>query len=363
MIIAGLMTGTSLDGIDVAVCDVDDNGVRLLSFATSPYSEATLDLVTLAMRGEASTQQLCDLPFALAADYASVIPTVGIDAVGIHGQTIWHNPPISTWQAGSGSALATRLGVPVVHDFRAADVAAGGQGAPLVPIFDWLMFRSTEVDRIALNIGGIANITLLPHDAQLDTLRAFDTGPGNILIDSAAKQTFGKRFDDGGSIAAAGRIIPAMLAHLKSLPFFALDPPKSTGRELFNDAFVTEMHRQFQHPSAPSEDFVTTLTEVVAWSITDHIQRLQPTTQELVCSGGGVHNTFLMQRIAHYLPDVRIMTSDEAVNIPADAKEAMCFSYLTWLTLHGLPGNVPSVTGANRRVVLGSVSDPRINEA
>ncbi len=373
MLIAGLMTGTSLDGIDVAVCDVDDDGVRLRSFATSPYSEATFNLVTLALNGEASTLELCDLPFALATDYATAITAIldtelandtrtKLDAVGIHGQTIWHNPPRSTWQAGSGSALAALIGVPVVHDFRAADVAVGGQGAPLVPIFDWLSLRSDTKDRVALNIGGMANITLLPHDGQLESLRAFDTGPGNILIDSAAMQTFGKRYDDGGSIAAAGRIIPSLLEHVKTLPFFALDPPKSTGRELFNDAFVSELHRRFQHPSAPSEDFVTTLTEVVAWSIADHITRLQPSTQELVCSGGGVHNTFLMQRLAHYLPNVRIMNTDEFA-IPADAKEAMCFAYLAWLTLHGLPGNVPSVTGASRRVVLGSISDPRLAES
>lgn len=375
MLIAGLMTGTSLDGIDVAVCDVDGNGVHLRTFATLPYSETTLDLVNLALHGEASTEQLSDLPFALATDYAAAITTildaedgstrvktgtrVRLDAVGVHGQTIWHHPPHSTWQAGSGSALATLIGVAVVHDFRAADVAVGGQGAPLVPIFDWLSLRRDTHDRVALNIGGMANITLLPHNGQLESLRAFDTGPGNILIDSATMQTFGKRYDDGGSIAAAGRVIPSMFEYVKTLPFFALEPPKSTGRELFNDAFVTELHRRFQHPSAPSEDFVTTLTEVVAWSIADHITRLQPSTQELVCSGGGVHNTFLMQRLAHYLPNVRIMNTDECA-IPADAKEAMCFAYLAWLTLHGLPGNVPSVTGASRPVVLGSISDPRL---
>ncbi|MDZ4745351.1 MAG: anhydro-N-acetylmuramic acid kinase [bacterium] len=361
MLIAGLMTGTSLDGIDVAVCDVDAEGVTLQSFATHPYTEHTLDLVSRALRGEASTVELCDLPFALSADYAAAIPKdVALDAIGIHGQTIWHNPPHSTWQAASGSALATLTGVPVVSDFRAADVAVGGQGAPLVPIFDWLTLHSTEIDRVALNIGGMANITLLPRNAQLETLRAFDTGPGNILIDSAVMQTFGKRYDEGGSIASAGRPLVAMLEHVKGLPFFALEPPKSTGRELFNDAFVTELHRRFLHPSGPSEDFVTTLTELVAWSIADHIHRMQANTEELVCSGGGVHNEYLMQRIAFHLPDVRVVTSD-TFGIPADAKEAMCFAYLAWLTLHGIPGNVPTVTGASRRVVLGSISDPRIS--
>lgn len=376
MIIAGLMTGTSLDGIDVAVCDVNQHTVRLLSFGTLPYSEPTLNLVALALAGNATTQALCDLPFALAIDYAAAIehvtatgitngliePRSGspvLEAVGIHGQTIWHNPPHSTWQAGSGSALATLIGVPCVHDFRAADVAVGGQGAPLVPIFDWLTLYNSGTDRVALNIGGMANVTLLPKDAQLDTLRAFDTGPGNIVIDAATKQTFGKHYDEGGSIAAAGRVIPTMLEHLKHMPYFELAPPKSTGRELFNAALVEEMHKRFLHPSAPSEDFVTTFTELVAWSITDHITRLQPQTRELICAGGGVHNAYLMQRMSHYLPDVHIRTSDE-LGIPADAKEAMCFAYLAWLTLHGRTGNVPSVTGALRAVVLGSVADPRI---
>lgn len=369
MIIAGLMTGTSLDGIDVAICEVTETRVRLLSFLTLPYSEATLNLVTMSLQGESALHDLSDLPFVLSRDYAAAIQAslaalqapVVLDAVGIHGQTIWHNPPHSTWQAANGSALATLLGTTVVSDFRAADVAVGGQGAPLVPIFDWLTLYDENVDRVALNIGGMANITLLPHDASLDTLRAFDTGPANVLINAATKQTFGKQYDQGGSIASAGRVIPPMLEYLKALPFFALEPPKSTGREQFNDAFVAELHKRFLHPSAPSEDFVTTFTELVAWSIADHVTRLQPSTSELVCAGGGVHNTFLMQRLTHYLPGVRITTSDAAAGIPADAKEAMCFAYLAWLTLHGKPGNVPSVTGAERSVVLGSVSDPRIH--
>jgi len=248
-------------------------------------------------------------------------------------------------------------GVQVVHDFRSADVALGGQGAPLVPIFDHAFLSSDNVDRIALNIGGMANITLLPAGGSLDQLRAFDTGPGNVLIDAACRFSFGKRFDEGGSFARAGRVMDDLLSKLKTHPYFADEPPKSTGRETFNDKLVEDLHHRYVQQALPSEDLVTTVTELTAWSIADHIQRYQPSTREVIVSGGGVHNAYLMDRLREMLDEVRVMSSAE-LGIDPDAKEALCFAYLAWLTLNGKPGNVPSVTGARAPALLGSVARP-----
>lgn len=370
MIVAGIMTGTSLDAIDVAICDIslegDRHAVTLLSFASTPYPDDVADLVHAALNGTATMEQLSDLPFLLSRAYASALSTLPsplnpqpspLNLIGIHGQTLWHHPPISTWQGASGPALSALLDLPVVHDFRSADVALGGQGAPLVPIFDRAVFSSETEDRVALNIGGMANITLLPNNR----IRAFDTGPGNVLIDAICKRTFGTKYDPDGKFGRAGminqRALEAMMAH----PYFAMEPPKSTGREVFNDAMADELYRKYAHPSVPSEDLIATVTELTAWSICDHIRRYQPTTSEVIVSGGGVHNSFLMDRLRTHLPKMRF-TSSADHGVDPDAKEAMCFAYLAALTWHGLPGNLPSVTGASRAVVLGSIADVRTSD-
>lgn len=379
MIVAGIMTGTSLDAIDVAICDIslegDRHAVTLLSFTSAPYPEDVAELIHAALNGTATMEQLSDLPFLLSRAYAdaltpfhpSTLPPLTL--IGIHGQTLWHHPPISTWQGASGPALSALLNLPVVHDFRSADVALGGQGAPLVPIFDRAVFSSETEDRVALNIGGMANITLLPNNRKTEqpnnrigNVRAFDTGPGNVLIDAICKRTFGTKYDPNGKFARAGminqRALEAMMAH----PYFAMEPPKSTGREVFNDAMADELYRKYAHPSVPSEDLIATVTELTAWSICDHIRRYQPSTSEVIVSGGGVHNSFLMDRLRTHLPKMRF-TSSADHGVDPDAKEAMCFAYLAALTWHGLPGNLPSVTGASRAVVLGSIADVRMSDA
>lgn len=370
MLIIGVMSGTSLDGIDVARCHVEGDGlhdvVTLQSFMTSDYSASTKELVERALNEALTAQEWCDLSIALACDYADAIRRLdldGVEAVAIHGQTLWHAPRPhsigrhtlgSTLQAASGTALAGLLNLPVISDFRTADVMAGGQGAPLVPMFDRTMLHHATRRRVALNIGGMANITILDPSAA-DFIRAFDTGPGNVLIDAATRVTFGKQYDDDGSIARAGRIATRVLEELQTLPYFAEEPPKSTGRELFNDELVATWYRRYMHPSTPSEDFVTTLTELTAWSIADHIRRYASATDDVIVSGGGVHNSWLMERIAHHLPSCSIVSSADT-GISPDAKEAMCFAYLGWRTLQGLPGNIPSVTGASRPVVLGQIA-------
>lgn len=375
MIVAGIMTGTSLDAIDVAICDIslegDRHAVTLLSFASTPYPDDVADLVHAAINGTATMEQLSDLPFLLSRAYADALapfhPST-LALVGVHGQTLYHHPPISTWQGASGPALSALLDLPVVHDFRSADVALGGQGAPLVPIFDRAVFSSENEDRVALNIGGMANITLLANNRiteqpnnrseEARSITAFDTGPGNVLIDAICRRTFGTKYDADGRFARAGMINQRALEALMAHPYFAMEPPKSTGREVFNDAMAEDLYRRYAHPSVPGEDLIATVTELTAWSICDHIRRYQPTTKEVIVSGGGVHNSFLMERMRAHLPGT-VFSSSVVHGVDPDAKEAMCFAYLAALTWHGLPGNLPSVTGASRPVVLGTIADSR----
>jgi len=362
MLIAGIMTGTSLDAIDVAVCDIQHKGdrhsVSLVAFSSHPYADETIAMIRAAVAEQASMQDLCDIPFALARDYAAALAehcaAHPIEAVAIHGQTLWHHPPVSTWQAASGPALSALINLPVISNFRDADVALGGQGAPLVPVFDAATLASDH-DVVALNIGGMANITILPATDDHAAVRAFDTGPGNVWIDAAARITFGMSFDANGATARAGVVVASFFEELKRLPYFSAEPPKSTGREMFSEAEARQLITRYAHPSAPLEDVVTTMTELTAWSIADHIRRYAPSTTEIVASGGGVRNSYLMERLAYHCAEQTLNTSVR-VHPHAQAKEAMAFAYLGWLTLNSLPGNLPSVTGARRSAVLGTVA-------
>lgn len=376
MVVAGIMTGTSVDAIDIAICDVEKVGnrhaVTLLSFYSRPFPTDLRADIMLSLEGKASITQLCNLPFQLAVVFAETLSEaqrslhVGrvVEVIGAHGQTLYHNPPFGTWQALSGSALSALTNTVVVSDFRAADVALGGQGAPLVSMFDVAVLTSLEASRVALNIGGIANITLLPRaihgnaipDATSPVV-AFDVGPGNVLIDAASQIYFGKQFDEGGKIAQAGVIIEPLLNELKNLQYFTLDPPKSTGRETFNRALVEHIGEKFRAALRPWEDIVTTFTELTAWCIGNHIERHQPSTDEVVVSGGGTQNPYLFERIKWYCKNSSVITTDE-IGIPSQAKEAMAFAYLAWRTNNRLPGNFPAATGASRPVILGNISVP-----
>ncbi|MBU3679096.1 MAG: anhydro-N-acetylmuramic acid kinase [Candidatus Kapabacteria bacterium] len=365
MLVAGIMTGTSVDAIDIATCDIESKGdrhtVSLRSFTSSPFLGDLRDLILRCLAGTATLQEMSDLPFELARGYAASLADhcsandVHPELVAVHGQTIWHHPPVSTWQAGSGPALSALINLPVVSDFRSADLAVGGQGAPLVPIYDHAVYANDTINRVALNIGGMANMTVLVAGAPLDTLMAFDCGPGNVWMDHAARVTYGKSYDTNGSIARAGRVLRPMLAEMMSMPYFSMDPPKSTGRELFTTQELQRLVTKYSHPSSPLEDVLTTVTELTAWSIVDHVQRYAPSCQEVIVSGGGSQNTYLIERIAELSRE-----SGSAWTISVDPlwaeKEAMAFAYLGWRSLHGLPGNVPSVTGAQRPVVLGTIA-------
>lgn len=379
-LVCGLMSGTSLDGVDAAVVrfSPSDGPVpvqELLAFLTLPFPEDLLYLTTEIIAGREQAETISFVHAALAALFADAVTeacrTAGIavtdlDAIGSHGQTVWHQPVprtvdtytvASTLQIGSPAALAQLTGIPVVGDFRTADVAAGGQGAPLVPLYDYHFLARPDRDVIALNIGGMANITLLPAGVTPQHIRAFDTGPGNILIDMTTRKFFGKRFDTNGSIARDGLVLPRLLDTLKKEPFVTQPPPKSTGRELFTPEYLDKALEYNYMSTQPAEDPVRTVTEFTAWSIAENIRLFGNPAARIVASGGGIHNPVLMQALARELPEAELTTSDNC-GIPSDAKEAMCFAYLAWRTLAGLPGNLPSVTGASKEVTLGVVAWP-----
>ncbi len=382
----GIMSGTSLDGIDVSLVEFDQEGVfpppwRLRGFISIPFEREIKERMLAASAGEMSIRDVFRLDADLGVAFAEAallcleehdVDPADIEAIGLHGQTVWHAPEYEpagiTVQIGSGSVVAERTGIPVVSDFRSADVVAGGQGAPLVPIFDALYLGSQEVDRILLNIGGIANITWIGRNpASVDGPRppreviAFDTGPGNVLIDAAMRRLYRREFDASGAVAASGQIVPGLLDTLLSEPWLRFSPPKSTGRELFGEDRGEEIVREATAAGIPPENIVATLTEYTATTITDAIRSFCPMrsdVREIVVGGGGARNQHLLARIADRAGSgTTVMTSDR-LGVPSDAKESICFALLALLNLERRPGNLPGVTGAEGSRVLGSVRAP-----
>lgn len=379
-LVCGIMTGTSLDAIDVSLAEFTltssgRHSLRILSTYEAPLPFEIRTLIktlmeeNISIRDVARLNALLPLLFEEAVIECSARADVrfsSLDAIGIHGQTVWHEPVRSkmagydvatTLQLGSPSILASLLDVPVVGDFRSADVALGGQGAPLVPIFDFNFLSKPGRDRIALNVGGMANLTLLPANVTENTLRAFDTGPGNVLIDTSTQIFFGKSFDTNGSMARDGVTIPSMLTALKQIDFIRQPPPKSTGRELFTTQLVRDLVDRYHQPLLPFEDIVRTFTEFTAWSIAENIRLFGMPHAEIIVSGGGAKNSTLIELLEMELPRATITTSDD-IGISGDFKEAICFAYLAFRTMGGLHSNVPSVTGAYRKQTLGVVAFP-----
>jgi anhydro-N-acetylmuramic acid kinase len=282
------------------------------------------------------------------------------DLLSVHGQTVWHSPPKDeddighTLQLLSIPGLAAKTNLKTIGDFRTGDMALGGQGAPLVPIFDSEFLYSDEKDTIAINIGGMANLTIIPRDKN-QQIMAFDTGPGNILIDLSMKRFFGKQYDENGVFAREGRILERLWKNLCELDFITQKPPKSTGREMFNSSLLQDILEVSFVNTFPGEDIVRTITDYTAWSIAENIRLFGNPTSRILVTGGGANNPTLMARLQKELPDAEFLTSVE-LGFDADIKEALCFAYLGWRSLGGLPGNIPSVTGAKRAVVLGCVS-------
>jgi anhydro-N-acetylmuramic acid kinase len=385
MIVAGVMSGTSADGINVALVQMSARGRgrprhTLLGHEEHRFPAAVRRAILSMMNAEsARVADLARLNFLLGELYAEAVAKTArkhrakIDLVGCHGQTIFHQgvpQPFlgrsfaATWQTGEGAIIAARLGVPVVSDFRPADIAAGGKGAPLVPFADYLFYLDRRRNRIAQNIGGIANLTAIPAGASLQQLIAFDTGPGNMVIDAVMEKLFGKRYDRDGKIAASGRAVDGVVQKLLRAPFFRQKPPRTAGREEFGRDYAAPFLQLCGGAGKP--DIVATATALTARSIADAIgrfvlPRFDATRtrggHEIIVSGGGAKNPTLIAMLRQALEPLGIALrfSDE-FGLPAEAKEAVAFALLAYETWHGRPSNVPSATGAKRQAILGKIS-------
>jgi anhydro-N-acetylmuramic acid kinase len=380
MIVAGVMSGTSADGIDVALVRIQGRGFRsslkLLAHQHSPYPARVRRAVLAAMNASsASVADLSRLNFLLGELYADAVlkaqsrANVQVELVGCHGQTLYHQGTAEpflgrrvacTWQSGEAAVIAAKLGVPVVSDFRPGDMAAGGKGAPLVPFLDYVLYRNSRFGRIVQNLGGIANLTAIPAGAKPEEVIAFDTGPGNMVIDAVTEQLFGKLYDRGGRLAARGKPIESVLNELLRHPFFRQKPPKTAGREQFGREFVREFLRLCGR--ADRHDVMATATAITAKSIEAAVRLLVLPLQlkdgyfrEFLVSGGGTKNATLMRMIREELAGFRVRPTDE-LGLPSEAKEAAAFALLAYETWHYRPSNIPSATGAKRPAILGKIS-------
>ena len=371
-IIVGLMSGTSLDGISAAVVRFDRGGdgritYDLLGMSVRAYDPTQRERLAHALVG-VTPREYCRLAFDLGdwlADAAiTAIAEAGVDrasvaAIASHGQTVWHEPGHSTWQFGQPAVIAERTGISVISDFRVRDVAADGQGAPLVPAADALLFAHATDWRALQNLGGIGNVTIVPPGGVLKSTRAFDTGPGVVVIDGATRTVMpGMSYDVDGRVARSGKAIESVVRHVLTNSYFASPPPKSTGRELFDPAFIAafvERCRSEQANASPG-DIVATAVALTAASIADAFRRFVPEpVRELVVSGGGAENPALVDAIAAALPDVAVRRFSDLF-FDGEAKEAVAFALLGYLHLTGEPGNLPSVTGARGPRVLGQLT-------
>jgi anhydro-N-acetylmuramic acid kinase len=382
MIVAGVMSGTSADGIDVAVTRIASGGKRptieLLAHEGFRYPVALRRAVLAAMNAEAtSTAELARLNWRLALAYAEAVRATAerhktkLDLIGCHGQTLYHqSAPTSyagrrfacTWQLGEPGVLAQETGVPVVANFRPADMAAGGQGAPLVPLLDYALFADSRRGRVLQNIGGIANFTSIPAASGPEKILAFDSGPGNMILDWLAQELYGKPYDRDGAWAAQGSVLKPVLAHALKNPYFKQKPPRTAGREQFGREYSSRFLNECQKISKKPEDALATAAALTAETIAQAYRRFaHPTMQgravDYIVSGGGARNRTLMAMLNQRLARLHCqLATSEEFGLPAEAKEAAAFALLAWQTWHGRPGNVASATGAKRPVLLGQVA-------
>lgn len=370
MRVAGIMSGTSLDGIDVAIVELEwPKGKRpvleTIACSTTTYPKKLRERILAVSNANCHSSEIARLHYELPEHYAGAVLSTceqaeidpqSLDLVGCHGQTIYHEGPRCTLQIGEAAVLAERLGVETIANFRAADIAAGGQGAPLVPFFDWLMLTHPKANRVALNLGGIANLHGLPAKGKAEEVVAFDSGPGNMVMDQlAAIATKGKlTHDKNAKLASKGTPNEKLLNQLLKDRWFLAPPPKSAGREQYGEAFVKKLLAS----KLKMEDLLATATMFTAATIVIGISHhLIPrfAVDEVIAAGGGVHNPLLMRYLKELLGPIRLLTTDE-LGIPADAKEAIAFAVLAAAHKLGYASNLPSATGAARAVSLGQVS-------
>ncbi|MGM0753920.1 MAG: anhydro-N-acetylmuramic acid kinase AnmK [Bacillota bacterium] len=374
----GLMSGTSVDGVDAALVSIEASGtdtkVELVHYSTTPFpSHVKKKIFDVMSVTESSTPLLSSLHFELGDVYADAVLKVcseagisvkELDFIGSHGQTVYHQPfhteesVPSTLQIGEPSVIAYRTNTRVVSNFRSMDMAAGGEGAPLVPYTEFLLYRKEDQGRLLQNIGGIGNVTVLPKDCSLEEVFAFDTGPGNMVIDGLCERLFGLSFDENGEIAAKGTVHKEIAQKWMEWEkdFFLKEPPKSTGRELFGEVFVNRIFDEFGDFS--KEDLIATATYFTALSISDAYKKFvlpKHPINEVIIGGGGSYNGTLLRMMRELLPQLDIHIQED-IGYSSDAKEAIAFALLANETLHGNPGNVPGATGAGKPVILGSIT-------
>ena len=367
----GVMSGTSLDGVDVVLAAIDENKVAQQASLTWPIPVSLKEEILSICQGQQLTlSQLGQLDVRLGALFADAVLALmhkenlrpqDVVAIGCHGQTVWHEPTGDaphTLQIGDNNQIVAKTGVTVVGDFRRRDIALGGQGAPLVPAFHQALLGHPSERRMVLNIGGIANLSMLIPGQPV---RGYDTGPGNMLMDAWIWRQCGKPYDKDAEWASEGKVIIPLLQSMLSDPWFALPAPKSTGREYFNYGWLERQLAQF--PALAPQDVQATLAELTAVSISEQVLLSGGCERLLVC-GGGSRNPLVMARLAGLLPGTEVTTTDEA-GISGDDMEALAFAWLAWRTVAGLPGNLPSVTGAREASVLGAIfpANPRHNQS
>src|SRR5580700_8204615 len=383
MRVLGMMSGTSADGIDVALVRISGSPPSLSIKLEGHHhfrfpARVRSAILRLANGGTTSTAEISQLNFLLGEEFAAAaiaacrrwrVPLRLIGLIGSHGQTIFHQGAAarflgwrrvaSTLQIGEPSIIAARTGVVTIGDFRPADMAAGGQGAPLVPFVDYLLYRDGKLGRVALNIGGIANITLIPASARLEDVLAFDTGPGNMVIDALVESISGgrKSYDKDARIALRGRVIRPLLEEMLRHPYLRQVPPKTAGREQFGREYARELFARAKKRRERTEDLVRTVTIFTALSIADGVRRFifsRAHVNELIVAGGGAKNPLLMAQLRDALPGIEVWSSS-SFGIPAEAKEAFAFAILAYESFHGRANNLPSATGAKHPATLGKL--------
>ncbi|MFE7375446.1 anhydro-N-acetylmuramic acid kinase AnmK [Bacillus cereus] len=382
MYIAGVMSGTSLDGIDVALVHIEGSGVdskvELIHFTTVPFCSDIKNEIQQALSIENSNVQLiCSLNFKLGLCFANAVkevckkanfPLEQLDLIGSHGQTIYHQPApevniiSSTLQIGEPAVIAYEMDTTVISSFRTMDMAAGGQGAPLVPYSEIILYRHQTKNRLLQNIGGIGNVTVIPTHLSDKSVIAFDTGPGNMIIDEVCQRLFQLPYDQNGRSAKQGVVVDEILTYCMNHPFLNMKPPKSTGREQFGREFVSELLQRFKKHN--KENILKSVTMFTASSIVHHYQEFifpYYEIDEVILGGGGSYNRTLVEMIRYGLKEEKCkIFIQEDLGYSSEAKEAIAFAILANETYHRNPGNVPSATGAKNSVILGNVTFPPI---
>lgn len=371
--VVGLMSGTSIDGIDCALVEIEGSGlntkVNLLKFYNHPISlELKRDILKACSITQSSVELICRLNFKIGEEFAEAVlkicELVGIncndvDLIGSHGQTIYHIPQNSTLQIGEASVIAEKTGIAVVADFRVRDVAAGGHGAPLVPYTEYLLYRNSYKTIALQNIGGIGNVTVIPKGCGINEVYAFDTGPGNMMIDAIVEKiTNGKmRFDEEGKLASKGKINTKLLSELMLHPFIIKNPPKTTGREEFGLEYSEKILEKYLNSNVSESDIINTVTYFTATSICENYRKFilpKHDIDEVIISGGGTYNKTLIRMIKEELKGINVLTQED-IGLSSEAKEAVAFAILANEAIHGNANNLPNVTEANKSVVMGKI--------